>query len=161
MYNETGGLVNSTVRLLQMNIFRETFRKSVEDATTNLMVPPLWEKSEEKDLVVLPKQNPNGFDVCLECMDYGVYPYTDGWRGGCWDVTAWDPEILDKALTEFISSVMEDAVLIVDRSNEKPYRWSLHYLSDGKRVIDKTSSLFFNWFGSRSSKNYCNGRPAT
>ena len=144
-----------------MNVFRETFRNTVEVATINMAVPPQWEKSNDKDLVILPKQNPDGFEVRIECFDYGMYPYADGWHGGCWDVTVWEPKELKETLTEFITSIINDAVLTVNYSNHKPHKWALHYLDNGQRVFDETGLLLFNWFGKRTSRSFCNGSTAT
>lgn len=145
-----------------MNVFREAFRRTVEDTTEKLGVSPVWEKTEDRDLVILPKQNPDGFEVRLECMDYGVYPVAEGWEGGCYDVTIWKPEDLSSSLMEFIKSVVSDAELIVYYSNGKPYKWILHHpLFEGNEVFDETGSWLFNWFGKKTRKIYRNGSKAT
>lgn len=144
-----------------MNPFREAFRRAFEEATENLPVPPMFQKKKDHDLVIVPKQNANGFEVCLQCFDYGVYPSADGWHGGPWDVTVWKPIELSTSIAEFIASVTSDAVLHVHYSNEKPFKWVLHHQFEGKRIFDETGMIFFNWFGKRTQKTFCNGKQKT
>src|SRR5204863_7361476 len=106
-------------------------------------------------------QHQQGFDVRLECLDYGVYPSAEGWHGGPWDVTVWKPEELERSLREFISSVLTDAVLLVHESNGKPYKWVLEHQSEGERISDETGLFFFNWFGRRAQRRYSNVQPKT
>ncbi|KJS05183.1 MAG: hypothetical protein VR73_12730 [Gammaproteobacteria bacterium BRH_c0] len=93
-----------------------------------------------------------GFSVELECMDYGVYPSAEGWHGGCWDVTVWEPKDLEASLHEFLYSVVNDAELVIYYSGSKPYKWVLHHTFEGQRVADETGLILFNWFGNRSSE---------
>lgn len=139
-----------------MNEFRETFRRIVEEEMAMHGLQPLWEKGMDRDAVVIPKQGKEGFEVQLECFDYGIYPYAEGWHGGPWDVTVWKPSELECSLREFIRSALTDAVLVVHESNGKQYKWILEYQFEGERVSDEVGLLFFNWFGNRTVKRYCN-----
>ena len=140
-----------------MNEFRETFRKVARVAIDGLNIPASLDFNEEKDSLVIPKQNENGFSVSLECLDYGVYTSAEGWHGGCWDVTAWEPQRLEKVLKEFIKSILNDAFLEIRYSNSKPYKWIMHYQFEGEWVSDETGLLFYNWFGTKSKQEFCNG----
>lgn len=140
-----------------MNAFRETFRCVIEEMAPMQGLKPVWTRGDDLDVVVFPKQCPDGFEVRLECFDYGVYPLAEGWHSGAWDVTVWKPEELKRSLREFINSVVVDAVLHVHESNGKPYKWVLEYQFEGKRISDETDLFFFNWFGRRTRKKYFNG----
>ena len=140
-----------------MNEFRASFRAAAQAATKGMAVPARLELGEDRDLLVLPKQNDGGFEAQIECFDYGAYPSAGGWHSGCWDVTASQPEEMAADIKEFVASVLSDAVLQVRYSNSKPYKWRLHYQFQGKRIWDETGVLFFNWFGSRSERTFCNG----
>jgi hypothetical protein len=140
-----------------VNVFRQTFRRVTDEVAVDGGLRPLLTKGGDRDLLVIPKQRPDGFEVRLECYDYGVYPSAGGWHGGCWDVTIWEPEELARSLREFISSVLTDAVLLVHESNGKPYKWVLEHQYEGERVCSKTGFLFFNWFGRRAQRRYSNG----
>jgi hypothetical protein len=96
-------------------------------------------------------------EVQLECMDFGVYPSVDGWHGGCWDVTVWEPNKLEVEIVAFISSFANNAALEVYYSNLKAYKWVLHHTIEGERISDETGQIFFNWFGRRSKKVFSNG----
>ena len=142
-----------------MNAFRETFRRTVEELAAEYRLEPRWTRGGDRDVVVIPKQKLEGFEVRFECLDYGVYASADGWHGAPWDVTIWEAEQLAESLREFISSVMVDAVLLVYESNGKPYKWVLEHQFEGERVRDKTGLFFFNWFGRRGQRKYSNAQP--
>ena len=139
-----------------MNEFREAFRIVAKKATKSLNAPAILKYTDEKDTLLIPKQRENGFSIELECYDYGVYPSTEGWHGGCWDVTIYEPNALTNELNEFISSITLDAILEVHLSNKKPYKWVLVHQSEGETINDTTGLLFFNWLGKRHVKKYSN-----
>lgn len=140
-----------------MSEFRKAFQKAVEPYTRGMAPRAFLEFGDEKDILRIPETHPSGFEVQLECMDYGVYPSAQGWHGGCWDVTVWEPNKLGSSLVEFVDSVLNDAVLEVHLTNGNPYKWVLKHTFEGERVFDETGLLFFNWFGRRSIERYSNG----
>lgn len=144
-----------------MNEFREVFRETVSELSAEMSVPGELSSFEDRDVFVIPKQGSDGFKIQLECMDYGVYPTADGWHGGCWDVTVWTPKELGESINEFVLSILQDAVLAVSYSNEKPYKWVLHHVFEGQRVKDETGLIFYNWLGRRSTKEFSNAPYAT
>lgn len=140
-----------------MNEFRNAFREAVKTATKNIAVRFIFISGTKNDLLTIPKQNENGFEILLECMDYGVYSSIDRWNGGCWDVTGWEPDELKKSLSEFISSILSDAIFEIHYSNGKPYKWILHHIFEGEPISTKHNLLFYNWFGKKTSRLFSNG----
>jgi hypothetical protein len=126
-----------------------------------MRVSPILRTKDDRDVFIIPKQTPNGFEVELEYMDYGVYPSAEGWHGGCWDVTVFEPSEIANSLREFIGSILCDASLEVKYSNDKPYCWILHYQYEGERVKDETGLLFFNWLGWRKNIEFTNAKITT
>lgn len=141
-----------------MNEFRQSFRDVaahyVEQYPETLSIT----LGDERDSLTIGKRGANGFDVQLECMDYGVYPSADGWHTGCWDVTVIEATELKSAMREFVDSMLEDAELEVHFSNGKPHKWIMHYQFDGDRIMDETGLLFFNWFGSKTVQTLRNSQ---
>jgi hypothetical protein len=133
-----------------MNEFRDSFRRVSKEFLSLLSVPGNLCSEHDRDVLCVPSQKATGFEVKLECMDYGVYPSAEGWHGGCWDVTVWKPQDLERSLREFLASVLSDAELEIFYSGSKPYKWVLHHTYEGQQVADETGLLFFNWFGRRS-----------
>jgi hypothetical protein len=141
-----------------MNEFRETFRATANSLTDGIIVPAIMDFGDDSDKLTIPAQNPNGFDIELECFDYGVYPTSStGWHSGAWDVTVLKPKELEASLTEFIYSVLNDAVLDIFYSNKKPHKWVLHLQFEGERIFDETGLILFNWLGKRNQISYSNG----
>lgn len=135
-----------------VNEFRQAFREFSQSAGSGAPVPLELREDVERDVLVIPPQRSTGFECQLECMDYGVYPTADGWHSGCWDVTVFEPDALKESLEEFVNSVLNDAMMEIHYSNGKPYKWTLHYEFEGNRISDTCGSLFFNWFGQRTTK---------
>ncbi len=139
-----------------MNEFREAFRAFAKSGTPNSQIPIQFTFSDDFDTLVIPEQNPNGFPMKLECYDYGVYPTTNGWHSGPWDVTIWHPEKLRASLTEFVTSILLDAILEIRYTNEHPFNWTLIYTFEGNRIRDTTGLLFYNWLGRRATRQFAN-----
>ena len=93
----------------------------------------------------------------MVCETYGLYPYAGEWHGAPWDVTVWPPVALAHAVTEFLKTVLSrDSTLQVHYSNDRPFKWVLHYRDEGQRVSDEMGLLYFNWFGRRTTRTFQN-----
>ncbi|WP_156481500.1 hypothetical protein [Microbulbifer thermotolerans] len=139
-----------------MSEFRNSFRNVAEEFMASLSVAAEIKSEKDRDVLRIPPQSENGFQVELECTEYGVYPSAEGWHGGCWDVTVWKPKDLEASLREFLNSIVTDAELEICYSGSKPYKWILRHTFEGQRVADETGLIFFNWFGRRSIEIKCN-----
>lgn len=144
-----------------MNEFRATFREAARISTDGILVPASISLGDERDLLQIPKQREDGFPIQIECMDYGAYPFAGDWFGAPWDVTIWESEDFRQGIQEFVDSVLNDAVLEIHYSNEKPFKWVLHHNFEGGRIADARSTIFFNWFGHKVTREYRNGLDAT
>jgi len=141
-----------------MDIYRLTFREIYERYKDGAAAPITLKEGVDSDVMYIPAQVPNGFDISLECFDYGVYPSSSvGWHGGSWDKTVIEPEELKKLIPEFIDSILNNAVLEVVSSNGRAFKWRLNVDCDGQRDWVEMGLLFFNWFGRRSKQSLCNG----
>ena len=141
-----------------MNEFREAFRDVAKHYSELYPQRFCLAEDEDRDILNFIKSNDDGFDIQLECMDYGVYPSSDGWHTGCWDVAVIPPSNLRDVMVEFIESILQDAELVIHSSNGKPYRWIMRYQVEGERVEDETGLILFNWFGKRSVRTLSNFR---
>jgi len=143
-----------------VNEFRSKFREFSRAIVVEFGVKGLeYIQGEKKDRLMFQTSSEKGFDFTLECYDYGVYGSAGKWKSGCWDVTVWPAEDLGNELHEFVTSLLEDAVLEIWYSGSRPYKWRMNYISAGERILDEDSIWFFDWSGRKSSKQYSNGIP--
>ncbi len=135
--------------------FDTAFKNAVETVLSH--APHVRHEWVSESTVKFFASSPDGFDVSLVCESYGVYPYAGEWHGPPWDSTVWEPPALRAEVERFLRSVLSPAAsLEVHYSNERPYKWRLHQQVTGDAWFEETGLLFFNWFGKRSTRRFCN-----
>ena len=58
------------------------------------------EKKQRRELLI-PKAEPTGFDVGVNCETYGLYPWAGDWVGAPWDVA--DPDPVEKRFEQVLA----------------------------------------------------------
>jgi len=141
-----------------MDSFKHIVREIYEPLTSGIAIPVLLKEREDSEELIIPAQHENGFDISLECYEYGIYASSSvGWHGSCWDRTVIEREEAKELVSEFIESILNNAVLEVYYSNGKLYKSRLNFQSEGSEATEEMTLVFFNWFGKKTKRRLCNG----
>ncbi len=144
-----------------INEFRTIFREIATQFVETIPERFKLEKNTENDKLTIKPVSGNGFTIYLTCENYGLYPSTEEWHAPPWDAGVLENTLFIEQVNEFILSMLQDAILEVHYSNTKPYKWILHYTSEGKCIYDETGLFFYNWFGKKHIKTFSNVQIAT
>ena len=116
-----------------------------------------WDDTRRGRKLTIYRQEDTGFDVVVEAETYGLYPYAGNWHGAPWDPEdEYWAELCEEFMGFIFSLLCEDSRLEVRYSGEHPYKWKLIYPVEEASLSETTYTLFFNYFGLKSTRVFQN-----